>query len=93
MSISHIKPWSMMRLVRWPTPRTAEISAYAAIARAPVANGVGAKLKRLARRLTGALAAQRQREVDREIARLLARSGGRITDSMEREMMREGSGV
>ena len=32
---------------------------------------------------------QRQREVDREIARVLARSGGRITDSMEREMMRK----
>ena len=56
---------------------------------APVANGVGAKLKRLARRLTDALAAQRQREVDREIARLLARSGGRITDSMEREIMQK----
>ncbi len=56
---------------------------------APVANGVGAKLARLARRLTDALAAQRQREVDREIARLLARSGGRITDSMEREIMRK----
>ena len=54
---------------------------------APVANGVGAKLKRLARRLTDALAQQRQREVDREIALVLARSGGRITDSMEREMM------
>ncbi len=56
---------------------------------APVANGVGAKLKRLYRRLTGALAAQRQSEVDREMARLLMRSGGRITDSMEREMMRK----
>jgi hypothetical protein len=56
---------------------------------APVADGVGAKLRRLARRLTGGLAAQRQREVDREIARLLARSGGRLTDSMEREMMRK----
>jgi hypothetical protein len=55
---------------------------------APVANGVGAKLKRLARRLSDALAQQRQREVDREIALVLARSGGRITDSMEREMMR-----
>ena len=54
---------------------------------APAANGVGAKLARLARRLTDALAAQRQREVDREIARLLARSGGRLTDSMEREIM------
>ena len=55
---------------------------------APVANGIGAKLASLARRLTDALDAQRQREVDREIARLLARSGGRITDSMEREIMR-----
>ena len=52
-----------------------------------VANGIGAKLARLARRLSEAPAAQRQREVDREIALLLARSGGRITDSMEREMM------
>ena len=54
---------------------------------APVANGIGAKLARLAHLLTNAHAAQRQREVDREIALLLARSGGRITDSMEREMM------
>ncbi len=56
---------------------------------APVANGVGAKLKRLARRLTNTLDAQRQREVDREAARLLAQSGGRLTDSLEREIMRK----
>ena len=56
---------------------------------APVANGVGASLRRLVRPLTDALAAQRQREVDREIGRLLARSGGRITDSMEREIMQK----
>ena len=54
---------------------------------APIANGIGAKLARLVRRLSDAPAAQRQREVDREIALVLARSGGRITDSMEREMM------
>ena len=54
---------------------------------APVANGVGAELKRLARRLTDALEAQRRREVDREIARLLAQSGGRLTDSLEREII------
>ena len=35
---------------------------------AQVANGLGAKLARLARRLSDAPAAQRQREVDREIA-------------------------
>ena len=56
---------------------------------APVANGVGAKLKRLARRLTDMLEAQRRSEVDREIARLLAQSGGRLTDSMEREIMQK----
>jgi hypothetical protein len=54
---------------------------------ATVANGIGARLARLASRLTDALAAPRQREVDREIASILARSGGRMTDSMEREMM------
>jgi hypothetical protein len=53
----------------------------------PVGNGIGATLARLASRLSNAPAAQRQREVDQEIARLLARSGGRLTDSMEREMM------
>ena len=56
---------------------------------APVANGVGAKLKRLARRLTDMLEAQRRSEVDREIGRLLAQSGGRLTDSLEREIMQK----
>jgi len=56
---------------------------------APVVKGVGAKLKRLARRLGLALEAQRRSEVDREIARLLAQSGGRLTDSLEREIARK----
>jgi hypothetical protein len=56
---------------------------------APVAKGIGATLARLASLLTSAFVQQRQREVDREFARVLARSGGRITDSMEREMMRK----
>jgi hypothetical protein len=56
---------------------------------APVANGVGAKLERLARRLTGALEARRRSEVDREIAHLLEQSGGRLTDSLEREIMQK----
>jgi hypothetical protein len=51
---------------------------------APVANGVGANLARL---VGNALRAQRRNEVDREIECFLARSGGRITDSMEREIM------
>ena len=54
---------------------------------APVATGIGGKLKRLARRFSDGLGAQRRREFDREIARVLARSGGRVTDSIEREMM------
>jgi hypothetical protein len=53
------------------------------------ANGVGAKLKRVAHRLTDALEAQRRRDADREIARLLAQSGGRLTDSLEREIMQK----
>jgi hypothetical protein len=56
---------------------------------APVANGIGAKLRGLACRLTKALEAQRRSEVDREIARLLAQSRGRLTDSMEREIMQK----
>ena len=56
---------------------------------APIANGIGAKLARLARRLTDALEARRRSEVDREIACLLAQSGGRLTDSLEREIMRK----
>jgi hypothetical protein len=54
---------------------------------APVTSGIGAKLARLAGLLSEVSAAQRQKEVDREIALLLARSGGRFTDSMEREIM------
>ena len=51
---------------------------------AQFANGVGAKLKRLARRLTDAVETPRRTEVDRQMARLMAQSGGRLTDSMER---------
>ena len=56
---------------------------------AQFANGVGAKLKRLARRLSFALKAERPSQVDREIARLLSQSSGRLTDSMEREIMQK----
>jgi hypothetical protein len=56
---------------------------------APVTNGVGAKLKRLAHRLTDALEVPHRTEVNREAARLLAQSGGRLTDSMEREIFRK----
>jgi hypothetical protein len=54
---------------------------------APVANGIGIRLARFVRRLSDVPGAQRQRQVDREIAGMLTRSGGPLTDSMEREMM------
>jgi hypothetical protein len=56
---------------------------------APVANRIGGTLARLVARLSDAPAARRLSEVDRKIALLLAGSGGRITDSMEREMMEQ----
>ena len=56
---------------------------------ARVANGVVAKLRRLARRLSDAVEAPRRTEVDRQMARLMAQSGGRLTDSMEREIFRK----
>jgi hypothetical protein len=56
---------------------------------APVPGGVGAKLKTLARRLNNVLGAERPGEVDRKIARILAQSGGPLTDSLEREIMRK----
>jgi hypothetical protein len=58
----------------------------------PVASGVSAKLKRLARRLTDVIEARRRSEADREIASILADSGGLFTDSMEREIMRKALG-
>ena len=46
-----------------------------------VANKAG-----ILRRIFNAIIEPRQKQADREIARFLARSGGRLTDSMEREM-------
>ncbi len=51
------------------------------------AKGVGAILAALVGRMSDRFAAHGQRDIDREFALILARSGGRITDSMEREMM------
>lgn len=48
---------------------------------------VAAWLGRCARRLSGALEAQRRKEADQVIGRLLAESGGRLTDSLEREIL------
>jgi hypothetical protein len=59
---------------------------------APVASGACTSLRNLGRRILDALEERRQREVEEEFARLLAQSGGRLTDSVEREMMRKALG-
>ena len=47
----------------------------------PVAKKAG-----VLRRIFDAMIEGRQKQTDREIARFLARSGGRLTDDIEREM-------
>jgi hypothetical protein len=47
-----------------------------------------AKPAGLMRRVVAAIAAVQQRQTDRDLARVIARSGGRLTDALEREMMR-----
>ena len=56
--------------------------------KSPAASIVRATLEGLGRRLREALERQRRREIDGEICRLIARSGGRLTDSLEREIAR-----
>lgn len=68
---------------------TTHIGDFALSGAAPAEKGVGAILAKLARRLSDSLGDQRQRDFDREFAKVLARSGGHITDSIEREMMRK----
>ena len=49
-------------------------------------SGGGARKPGLLRRIIDAVFESDRRRIDREIASMLARSGGRFTDSMEREM-------
>jgi hypothetical protein len=46
-----------------------------------------AKRRGLVHRIVAAIAAALQRQMDRDLARVIARSGGRLTDALEREMM------
>jgi hypothetical protein len=48
--------------------------------------GAAVKKTGLLRRVIDAISQSRQRRADREIARFLARSGGRLTDDLERRM-------
>jgi hypothetical protein len=55
-------------------------------------HGIGAKRGAVApktgilRRIVDAIFESRERQADREMARILDRSGGRLTDDVEREM-------
>jgi hypothetical protein len=62
---------------------------------APYVDGEGpakrdavAKKLGVLRRILNAVLNSRQRQADRQIAAFLARSGGRLTDDIERELMR-----
>lgn len=50
--------------------------------------GVVVTITGVMRRIADAIFESRQRQADREIAQFLARSGGRLTDDIEHQMMR-----
>ena len=52
----------------------------------PASSSNGDHKPGLLRRIVRAMVESRQRQTDREIARFLARSGGRLTDDMERRL-------
>jgi len=54
--------------------------------RRPAGNSAPASKPGILRRAVQAMFESRQAQVDREIARFLARSGGRLTDDMERRL-------
>ena len=55
----------------------------------PKGRGVVAMIIGALRRIGDAVLDSRQRQADREITRFLAGSGGRLTDDIERRMMRQ----
>jgi hypothetical protein len=52
----------------------------------PASSGNGDHKPDLLRRIVRAMVESQQRQTDREIAHFLARSGGRLTDDMERRL-------
>ncbi len=50
-----------------------------------------AKRANLWRRIVAAITAAHQRQMDRDLARIIVRSGGRLTDAVEGEIMRRQS--
>ena len=60
----------------------ADFSCYA-----PPQRHAGANRDNILRRIFNAVSASRRRHADLEIARFIARSGGRLTDDVERQLM------
>jgi hypothetical protein len=58
-----------------------------------LASGAQLSLRPLSRLIRRALEAQRRRDLDRDAAHLLHQSGGRLTDSLEREIARRHLGL
>ena len=56
---------------------------------APVRLGAAAKNPGLLRRIGKAVIRAREKKVDRELAQYVQRSGGRLTDDIERQMMEQ----
>jgi hypothetical protein len=54
--------------------------------RASAGNSSGGNRRGLLRRIFAAVVDWRERQVDRDMARLLVQSSGRLTDELEREM-------
>jgi hypothetical protein len=50
-------------------------------------SGPDANKRGILRRIFGAIFETRQEQIEREVARFVARSGGRITDDIERQIM------
>jgi hypothetical protein len=74
--------WRMAMVL---VPRPEDFAPYIALPR-PAENA--APKRGIWRRFLDALVARRQRQIEGDVARLIARRGGRLTDDLEREIMR-----
>ena len=65
-------------------PRPNEFVSFLAAPRAAVCHPV--KRKGLLRRLLAAVLQSREKQAERDVARFIARTGGRLTDEIERQI-------
>jgi hypothetical protein len=67
-------------------PRPNEFVPYYDVVSKPAARAVGTRHPGLWKRLAGAIFESRERQVEREAEAYIARSGGRLTDEIERQI-------